>query len=68
MPNTIIVIGGGPIGFSQALGLKKLNPNLSIVVFEKYTEYQRHHTRTTSTGFANETYLAQDARKNPESP
>ena len=44
MPNTIIVIGGGPIGFSQALGLKKLNPNLSIVVFEKYTEYQRHHT------------------------
>ncbi|MCX7091658.1 MAG: hypothetical protein NTU48_09440 [Legionellales bacterium] len=44
MPNTIIIIGGGPIGFSQALGLKTLNPNLRIVVFEKYPEYQRHHT------------------------
>lgn len=40
----VIVIGAGPIGLINAWGMKKLNPNLKLVVLEKYSEYQRSHT------------------------
>jgi hypothetical protein len=40
----IIIVGGGPIGLAHAWGIKKINPNLQVVVIEKYEEYQRKHT------------------------
>jgi riboflavin biosynthesis pyrimidine reductase len=40
----IVIVGGGPIGYAQALGFKKQNPNLKIVVLEKYNEFTRKHT------------------------
>lgn len=40
----VLVIGAGPIGLVNAWGMKRLNTNLNIVVFEKYEEYQRSHT------------------------
>ncbi|MBA3536610.1 MAG: hypothetical protein H0T84_08380 [Tatlockia sp.] len=40
----IVIVGGGPIGFAQALGFKKQNPKLKIVVLEKYNEFTRKHT------------------------
>lgn len=40
----VLIVGGGPIGLVQAWGLKKLNPDLKVVVLEKYEEFQRKHT------------------------
>ncbi|KTD32275.1 hydroxyglutarate oxidase [Legionella moravica] len=40
----VVIVGGGPIGLAQAWGLKKLNPQLKVVVLEKYEEFQRKHT------------------------
>ncbi|MGQ3891019.1 FAD-dependent oxidoreductase [Legionella sp. CNM-4043-24] len=42
----VVIVGGGPIGLAHAWALKKLNPNpdFSVVVLEKYQEYQRKHT------------------------
>ena len=40
----VLVIGAGPIGLVNAWGMKRLNPNLKIIVLEKYAEYQRSHT------------------------
>ncbi|HAT1130431.1 TPA: hypothetical protein NR353_001603 [Legionella pneumophila] len=40
----VLVVGAGPIGLINAWGMKQLNPNLKIVVLEKYAEYQRSHT------------------------
>lgn len=40
----VLVVGAGPIGLVNAWGMKRLNPNLKIVVLEKYAEYQRSHT------------------------
>ncbi|HIE3579091.1 TPA: hypothetical protein ACXLVG_000702 [Legionella anisa] len=35
----VLVVGAGPIGLINAWGMKQLNPNLKIVVLEKYAEY-----------------------------
>lgn len=40
----IPIVGGGPIGLAYAWGIKKINKALSVVVLEKYSEYQRKHT------------------------
>lgn len=40
----VVVVGAGPIGLAYALGIKKLNPDLKVVVLEKYEEFQRKHT------------------------
>lgn len=40
----VLIVGGGPIGLVQAWGLKKINPDLKVVVLEKYEEFQRKHT------------------------
>lgn len=40
----VVIVGGGPIGLVQAWGIKKLNPDLKVVVLEKYEEFQRKHT------------------------
>lgn len=40
----VVIVGGGPIGFAQAWGIKKLNPNLKVLVLDKYQEFQRKHT------------------------
>lgn len=42
--NTVVIVGGGPIGLANAIGIKMLNPELDVVVLEKYEEYQRKHT------------------------
>jgi hypothetical protein len=44
MPKDVLIVGGGPIGLAHAWGIKCLNPQLNVVVFEKYQEYQRKHT------------------------
>jgi len=43
-PPDVIIIGGGPMGLANAWGIKRLNPDLHVVVYEKYEEYQRKHT------------------------
>jgi 2-polyprenyl-6-methoxyphenol hydroxylase-like FAD-dependent oxidoreductase len=40
----VVIVGGGPIGLAHAWGIKRINPQLKIVVLEKYEEYQRKHT------------------------
>lgn len=40
----VVIVGGGPIGYAQALGFKKLNPELQVVVLEKYPVFKRKHT------------------------
>lgn len=42
--NDIVIVGAGPIGLAHAFGIKKLNPQLNVTVYEKYEEYQRSHT------------------------
>lgn len=44
LSKTVVIVGGGPIGLAHAWGIKKLNPNIKVVVLEKYAEYQRSHT------------------------
>ncbi len=39
----VIFVGAGPIGLATAIGLKSLDPHLSIVMAERYEEYQRKH-------------------------
>lgn len=41
--NTIIV-GAGPIGLLNAIGIMRKNPDAKIVMLEKYDEYKRNHT------------------------
>lgn len=41
--NTIVIVGGGPIGLIQAIGLKKLNSSHKVIVLEKNQTYQRSH-------------------------
>ncbi len=40
---TIAIIGAGPAGLWQGIQLKLRNPNLDIILFEKYEMYQRSH-------------------------
>lgn len=40
----IVVVGAGPIGLIKIWGMKRLNPDLKIVVLEKYPVYKRTHT------------------------
>lgn len=40
---TVVIIGGGPIGLAHAIGIKNLNTELNVIVYEKYEEYQRKH-------------------------
>lgn len=39
----VIFVGAGPVGLFTAIQIKLYNPHLSIVMFEKYAEYQRKH-------------------------
>ena len=41
--NTVIV-GAGPIGLLNAIGIMRKNPAAKIVMLEKYDEYKRNHT------------------------
>ena len=38
-----VIIGAGPVGLFLAIQLKACCPQMSVVVFEKYNEYQRKH-------------------------
>lgn len=40
----VVIVGAGPIGLAHAWGIKHLNPNLDVVVYEKYPTYKRNHT------------------------
>lgn len=40
----VVIVGGGPIGYAKAIAYKKLNPELKVVVLEKYEEFKRRHT------------------------
>ena len=42
MPH-VIFVGAGPVGVYTAIQAKLLAPELDIVLFEKYVEYQRKH-------------------------
>jgi hypothetical protein len=39
----VIFIGGGPVGLWTAIQTKIYNPSANIIVFEKYSTYQRSH-------------------------
>ena len=39
----VVILGAGPVGLATALGIKAINPELSVLVVEKYPEYQRKH-------------------------
>ncbi|WHO71362.1 electron transfer flavoprotein-ubiquinone oxidoreductase [Rhizobium sp. BT03] len=38
----VVIVGGGPAGLSAAIGLKQVNPELSVVVLEKGAEVGAH--------------------------
>jgi len=42
MPD-IIFIGAGPVGLFTAIQVKLEDPDLNVIMFEKYAEYQRKH-------------------------
>src|ERR1700733_3168193 len=44
-PNEVdtVVVGAGPIGLLNAIGLLKKDPNRKIVILEKRPEYSRSH-------------------------
>ncbi|CDZ76034.1 ubiquinone biosynthesis hydroxylase, UbiH/UbiF/VisC/COQ6 family [Legionella massiliensis] len=62
----IVIVGGGPIGYAQAMGFKKLNPNLKIVVLEKYPEFQRKHTLVMQAKYLKSLMRATDSINDPE--
>lgn len=39
----IVVVGAGPVGLWTAIQIKKRDPDLDIVMYERYQEYQRSH-------------------------
>lgn len=39
----VVIVGAGPIGLLNAIGLLNKNPARKIMMLEKYDEYQRHH-------------------------
>ena len=41
--NTVI-LGAGPVGLLNAIGLLTKNPDRTLVMLEKYDEYKRNHT------------------------
>lgn len=61
----ILIIGAGPIGLSQALALKKINPLLKIVVLEKYARYQRNHVLNMQAQHLEALMLATDTEREP---
>jgi len=42
-PNRVVIIGGGPVGCWTALQLKRRDPHLEVIVYEKRERYQRDH-------------------------
>jgi 2-polyprenyl-6-methoxyphenol hydroxylase-like FAD-dependent oxidoreductase len=62
----IVIVGGGPIGYAQAMGFKKLNPGLKIVVLEKYPEFKRKHTLVMQPKQLKKLIDAIDAQDDPD--
>lgn len=44
----LVIIGGGIVGLATALQLKKINPNLKVVLLEKETKIAQHQTGNNS--------------------
>lgn len=44
-PNEVdtVIVGAGPVGLLNAIGLLRKNPGSKLVLLEKYAEYSRHH-------------------------
>lgn len=61
----VVIVGGGPIGYIQAWGLKKINPDLNIVVLEKYNEFRRKHTLVMQPKQLKKLIQAADAQDDP---
>jgi 2-polyprenyl-6-methoxyphenol hydroxylase-like FAD-dependent oxidoreductase len=66
MSKKIIIIGGGPIGLIHAFAFKKLNPELDVIVFEKYKEYQRKHTLALSPSVLTELFEVTQTTEVPD--
>ena len=48
---TVGIIGGGPGGLALATQIKAFTNNkATVVIFEKYSEYQRHHVLQLKKG------------------
>ncbi len=61
----VVIVGAGPIGLAFAWALKQLNPNLKIVIYEKYEQYQRKHTLNMLFQHLAALIKAADAENNP---
>lgn len=48
MNTRVAIIGAGPIGLIYAFSIKHLNPDIEVIVYEKYPEYQRTHNLRTN--------------------
>jgi 2-polyprenyl-6-methoxyphenol hydroxylase-like FAD-dependent oxidoreductase len=43
----VVIVGAGPIGLLNAIGILSQNPEAKVVLLEKYEEYQRKHVLST---------------------
>ncbi len=48
MQYDVVIVGGGIVGLATALQLKKVNPNLKLVLLEKEDELAKHQTGNNS--------------------
>lgn len=62
----VVIVGGGPIGLAVALGYKKLNHQLNVVVLEKYEEFQRKHTLVMQYQHLDALMRATDSMDDPD--
>lgn len=65
MSAKVVIVGGGPIGLAHAWAFKYLNPDLEIVVLEKYAKYQRIHTLSMLTEFFEDLMIATETTEDP---
>lgn len=62
----IVIVGGGPIGYAQAMAFKKLNKDLKVVVLEKYPEFERKHTLVMQPKQLEKLMIATGAQNDPD--
>ena len=44
LPVDVVIVGSGPVGLFMAIQIKLLQPKFQVLMYEKYSTYQRHHS------------------------